>query len=114
MRQYNLFALFCRLEHRQTNFQGCRSPTAAVKHRPALDNRIVQFFDFRLATAAARWQIDLALRALTVDLQPIRRLANVALLTTHHRVAEERLFALTAPDVAELTLALAAEAHAFF
>ena len=54
MRQHDFFTLLSRLEHRQANFQRRGAPAPAVKYGPPLVHRVVQFFDFGFAAAAAR------------------------------------------------------------
>src|SRR5512135_3481997 len=114
MRQENLFALFRRFEHGQTDFQRRRAPAPVVKHGALVNHGIVKLFYFSFTPPAPGGEQNLALLGLAVYAQPIRRLANIALFATDQSETEKRLFTLPRPDMAEFALALAAEAHPFF
>src|SRR6516162_3908413 len=79
-----------------------------------MNHGVIEFFDFGFAPTTASRKRNLALLSLTVDFDAIRGLAHIALLATHQRKTEKRLFSLALPDMTAFTLALAAEAHPLF
>src|SRR5918994_4670332 len=84
-----------------------------MKNRPLVHDGIIEFLDFSLAPATADRKWNFPLLRLTVNVKPVRGLANVAFLTANEGEPEKRLVPLPAPDMAVFTFAPAAETHCF-
>src|SRR5215471_14837055 len=84
-----------------------------MKHRPMIHDRLVELFDFRLASTAAYGKRDFPLFGFAIDHQPLGSLAHVASLAAHHCKSKKRLFPFSFVEMAVFAFPLPSESHTF-
>src|SRR5437879_6595186 len=80
MREHDLAPLFGRLHDAKPYLEGCHTPGAIVVERFAVHDPVVEFLELRapLGKACRPGQVDIVQTVVVVDIQTVRRMADVA------------------------------------